>query len=213
MISDYFGPIPRGKKITRRFPIEKQIETTRTAEAYDSNIQIPALFIAYLTPSVKSRENRIIEMISTYLFDGKSSKLYKRLVDDKKVSLQATALNLSQEDYSTFVLISLPLGNNSLDLIKEEIDEEIKKIQNDLISERDFKKLQNKFELNFINSNSSLDNIAESLAIYNSIHGDTDLINSELKIYRSITREEIRSVARDLLNNNKRLILKYLPKK
>ena len=152
-------------------------------------------------------------MISAYLFSGKSSKIYKRLVDDKKIALQATALNLSQEDYSTYVMISLPLGDNSLDSIVEEIDEEIKKIQNDLISDRDFKKLQNKFELNYINSNSNLDNIARSLSVYYAIHGNTDLINSGIDIYRSITKEEIRSVAKNLLNKDRRLILKYMPQK
>ena len=213
MISEYFGDIPRGEKIERSYPIEEKIESTRNALAYDSNIQIPALFIAYLNPSMKSRENRIIEMISAYLFSGKSSKIYKRLVDDKKIALQATALNLSQEDYSTYVMISLPLGDNDLDSIVEEIDQEIKKIQDDLISDRDYNKLQNKFELNYINSNSNLDNIARSLAVYFAIHGDTNLINAEIEIYRSITKEEIRSVAKNLLDKNKRVILKYLPKK
>ena len=144
---------------------------------------------------------------------GKSSKLYKRLVEDKKIALQATALNLSQEDYSTYVMISLPLGDNDLDSIVEEIDQEIKKIQDDLISDRDYNKLQNKFELNYINSNSNLDNIGRSLAVYFAIHGDTNLINAEIEIYRSITKEEIRSVAKNLLDKNKRVILKYLPKK
>ncbi len=213
MIFDYFGSIPKGQEIKRSYPIEKKIDSPRIAEAYDSNIQIPALFISYLNTSVKSRENRIIQIISAYLFSGKSSKIYKRLVDDKKIALQATALNLSQEDYSTYVMISLPLGDNSLDSIVEEIDEEIKKIQNDLISDRDFKKLQNKFELNYINSNSNLDNIARSLSVYYAIHGNTDLINSGIDIYRSITKEEIRSVAKNLLNKDRRLILKYMPQK
>ena len=213
MISEYFGDIPKGEKIMRSFPIEEKIETLRSAVAYDNNIQIPALFIAYLNPSMKSRENRIIEMISAYLFSGKSSKIYKRLVEENKIALQATALNLSQEDYSTYVMISLPLGDNDLDSIIKEIDQEIKKIQDDLISDRDYKKLQNKFELNYINSNSNLDNIARSLAVYYAIHGDTNLINSEIEIYRSITKEEIRSVAKNLLDKNRRVILKYLPKK
>jgi zinc protease len=44
------------------------------------------------------------------------------------------------------------------------------------------------------------------------MHGDTNLINSEIEIYRSVTREEIRDVAKKYLNNNQRLILEYLPK-
>jgi len=44
------------------------------------------------------------------------------------------------------------------------------------------------------------------------LYGNTNLINDEIKIYRSITREEIRDVAKKYLNKNQRLVLKYLPK-
>jgi len=42
-------------------------------------------------------------------------------------------------------------------------------------------------------------------------NGNTNLINTEIDIYRSITREEIQSVAKKYLNKNQRLILEYLP--
>jgi hypothetical protein len=45
------------------------------------------------------------------------------------------------------------------------------------------------------------------------LYGDVNLINSEIDIYRSITREEIKDVAIKYLNKNQRLELKYLPKK
>jgi predicted Zn-dependent peptidase len=93
----------------------------------------------------------------------------------------------------------------------KEIDEEIVKIQNDLISDRDYQKLQNQFENNFVNSNSSVSGIANSLARYYMLYDDTNLINTQIDIYRSITREEIREVARKYLNPNQRLELEYLP--
>jgi hypothetical protein len=43
------------------------------------------------------------------------------------------------------------------------------------------------------------------------LFGDTNLINSEIDIYRSITREELREVANKYLNTNQRLVLEYLP--
>jgi len=67
------------------------------------------------------------------------------------------------------------------------------------------------FENNFVNSNSSVEGIANSLARYNMLFGDTNLINTEIDIYRSITREEIRGVVKKYLNPNQRLILEYLP--
>ena len=93
-----------------------------------------------------------------------------------------------------------------------EIDEEVEKIQNELISEREFGKLQNTFENRFVNSNSSIEGIAGSLASYHELYGNTDLINKEIEIYRSITREDIKRVANQYLNSNQRLVLKYLPK-
>ena len=211
-IKDYFGPIPRGPEIQRSFPKESPITETIKAEAFDPNIQIPAVFLAYRTPGRNSREARVLDVISTYLSQGKSSKLYKKLVDDKKMSLQVAAFNLNNEDYSTYVILSLPLGENTLETLITEIDEEISKIQNELISKKDYQKLQNQFESEFVNSNSTIEGIANSLAEYYVFYdGDTNLINKELDLYKSISREEIRNVAQKFLNTNQRLELHYLP--
>ena len=105
MIEDYFGPIPRGEDIVRDFPKEDPITEPMRAKAYDSNIQIPAVMAAYRTPSFKDRDSYVLSMISTYLSDGKTSKLYKKMVDDKKMALQVGALDFSQEDYGTYILI------------------------------------------------------------------------------------------------------------
>ena len=211
MIENYFGPIPRGEDIERNFPKEDPITAPMRAKAYDSNIQIPAIMAAYRTPSFKERDSYVLSMISTYLSDGKTSKLYKKMVDDKKMALQVGAINLSQEDYGTYILYGLPLGDVSLDDLVGEMDEEILKLKNNLISERDYQKIQNKFENNFVSSNSSFEGIANSLARYYMLYGDVNLINNEIDIYRSITREEIQSVANKYLNANQRLLLEYLP--
>ena len=211
MIEDYFGPIPRGADVIKDFPKEEPITEAMSAKGYDPNIQIPAIMAAYRTPSMKTKDSRILDMISTYLSTGRSSVLYKKLVDDKKMALQAGAINLSQEDYGTYILYGLPQGETKLEDIIKEVDEEIVKMQTELISERNFQKLQNQFENNFVNSNSSVEGIANSLARYNVLYGDTNLINSEIEIFRSITREDIKAVANKYLNPNQRLILEYLP--
>jgi zinc protease len=211
LIESYFGPIPRGKDIERSFPKEDPITEPITAKGYDSNIQIPAIMAAYRTPSMKTRDSRVLDMVSSYFSSGKSSILYKKLVDTKKMALQVGAINLSQEDYGTYILFGLPQGETKLADIITEIDEEVLKMQTDLISKKAYQKLQNQFENNYVDSNSSVEGIANSLARYNVLYGDTNLINTEIDIYRSITREEIREVAKKYLNPNQRLILEYLP--
>jgi predicted Zn-dependent peptidase len=211
MVDDYFSAIPRGKDIVRIKYEEDPIDEALKGKAYDSNIQIPAVITAYRTPSFKSRESRVLDMISTYLSDGPSSKLYKRLVDEKKMALQSGAINIAQEDYGMYVIFGLPQGEFQLADLVVEMDDEISKLQNDLISERDFQKLLNKFENGFVSSNSSVEGIANSLARYYMLYGNTDLINNEIDIYRSITREEIRDVANKFLKTTQRLVLEYLP--
>ena len=213
MIKNYFGTVPKGKPIVRNFPKEDPITAQFKATAYDSNIQIPAIVVSYRTPSFKTRDARVLDMISTYLSNGKSSKLYKRMVDEKKMALAVQAVNISQEDYGIYALFALPLGETTLTALAKEFDDEIARLQTELISEKDYQKLQNKFENRFVNSNSSIQGIANSLARYHMLYGDTNLINTEIEIYRSITREEIRDIAKTYLNPNQRLLLEYLPKK
>jgi len=213
LIKDYFEPIPKGGDIVRNFPKEEPITEDLVAKAYDPNIQIPAVIIAYRTPGFKERDSYVLEMISTYLSDGKSSKLYKKLVDEKKMALQTGTFNFSQKDYGLCIMYGLPLGDNSLESLVKEIDEESVKIQTELISENDYQKLRNKFENRFVNSNANVEGIANSLARYYMLYDDINLINTEIDIYNSITREEIREIAKKYLNPNQRLVLDYLPKK
>ena len=210
-IAQYFGTIPKGAPIKREQFIEEPITETIKARFEDNNIQIPAIVAAYRTPSMKTRDARVLDLISSYLSDGKSSKLYKKIVDDKKIALQVGAFSNSQEDYGMYILYGLPMGQNSPTDILKEIDEEITKLQTELISEKDYQKLQNKFDNNFVSSNASIEGIAENLASYYLLYGDINLINTEIEMIHSITREEIRDVAKKYLNPNQRLVLDYVP--
>ena len=211
LVKKYFDEVPRGNEVVRNFPKEEPITENIRAKAYDKNIQIPMLLSSFRTPGFASRDSYVLDMISTYLSSGKSSVLYKKLVDDQKQALQTQVINLGQVDYNIFAILALPLGDISLDILLTEIEEEIEKVQNELISERDHQKLLNKFESQFVNSNSSIAGIANSLARYYLLYGDVNLINKEIDIYRSITREEIRSVAQKYLSSNQRVDIEYLP--
>lgn len=212
-VNKYFSGIPKGAPVERKKYEEAPITKEFTASWEDPNVQIPMYVTCYRTPSMKTRDARVLDMISSYLSDGKSSKLYKKLVDDKKMALQVGAFNYSQEDYGMYFVYSLPMGQTSKEDILKNIDEEIVKLQNELISEKDFQKLQNKFESQYVNSNASVEGIADNLATYYLLYGDINLINTEIDIYRSITREEIKEVANKYLKPNQRLILDYVPAK
>ena len=212
LVEKYFGDIKTGNRIEKNFPAENPITETKFRTAYDENIQIPAKVLAYRTPSMKTKDSRVLDMISTYLSDGQSSVLYKKLVDDKKMALEVFASNSSLEDYGFYWIGGLPIGETELSELTIEIDEEIDKLKNELISERDYNKIQNIFESLYVSQNSTVEGIANSLARYHMLYGDVNLINTEIEIYRSITRKDIQNVAKKYLNKNQRFELEYLPK-
>jgi len=214
LVKKYFEEVPKGAPVVRPVyelkPITKEIIDT----AYDANIQIPAIFAAYRVPGMKSRDAKVLGMISSLLSGGGSSRLSMKMVDEKKTALQVAAFNYSLEDYGAYITLALPNNNTPLNDLLKDIDAEVTRLQTDLISESELTKLQNQFENSYVSANSKMIGLAENLADGYTFHNkDTNDINEELEKVRSITREEIRDVARKYLNKDQRIVLYYLPKK
>jgi zinc protease len=210
-VAKYFTDIPKGTSIVQpdiqEAPITKEIVDT----AYDANIQIPAIMAAYRIPGMKSEDSKVLEMISNYLSNGGSSKLSKKMVDEKKNALQVGAFNYALEDYGAYITYALPNNNTSLTDLLKDIDEEVVKLQTDLISETDYQKLLNQFENDFVSANTRMLGVAENLADGHAFFNNTGHLNDELNEYKKITREQIRDVAKKYLNTNQRVVLYYLP--
>jgi predicted Zn-dependent peptidase len=210
-IQDYFAPIPKGENVMRSEFTTTSVNQQIDAKFHDSNIQTPMMVLAYKTPPANSRDAMVLDLISSILSDGKSSRLSKKLVDDKKMALFIGAFNYALKNSGMYLVYGLPMGEVTLDDLAKEIDEEIKKLQNELLSDRDYQKLMNQYENSFVQSNATPEGIATSLATNYTMFGDASRINSELELYRSITTEEIREVAKKYLNPNQRLFLRYMP--
>lgn len=209
-INEYFAPIPKGADIARQKFVEDPITSQINTTFEDANIQLPMLINAYRTPSMKDREARVLDMVSSVLSDGKSSRLYKRMVDKEKIALEVASFKWDEEDYSTYFILGLPMTGKTLGDLQASIDSEVEKICTELITESEFQKIQNQFENHFVNQNSSTEGIAHNLSSYYLLYKDVNLINTELDIYRSITREEIREVANKYLKPNQRVVVDYV---
>ncbi len=213
MVEGYFGEIPSGAPVVRQqikdIPITKEIVDT----AYDNNIQIPAIMAAYRIPGMTSKESKALEMASAVLSQGNSSRMFKKMVDDKKNSLQVGSFSYSLEDYGAYITYALPNNETPLDTLLKDIDEEVVKLQNQLITAEEFTKLQNQFENAFVDKNNRMLGVAENLADGYTFFKNTNEINTELDELRKITRQDIMNVAKKYLNKNQRVVLYYLPKK
>ena len=213
-ISQYFASIPKGTDdITKKKFEETPITQEKRVTFEDGNIQLPMLVNAYRAPSRTERDAKVLDLISRIFSGGKSARLQKRLVDDDKIALQTGVAVLGEDDYSPVLFYTIPLSGKTLEDVQVVIDEEVKKIQTELISEMEFEKLRNVLENTIVRKANSVENVAHELATYYITYGNTELINSEIDEYRTITREEIRDVARKYLNPNQRVVVDYIPAK
>lgn len=211
LVKAYFEEIPKGTAVApvavEEAPLTHEIVDT----VYDANIQIPAVFAAYRIPGSKTRDSKVLEMISSILSGGGSSRLSKKMVDEKKNALEVSAFNYALEDYGAYITLALPNNNASLDTLLADIDTEVASLQKDLIAESEYKKILNQFENNYVSANSKMLGVVENLANGYTFKKNTNDINEELDEIRSITREEIRDVARKYLVKEHRVVLYYLP--
>jgi zinc protease len=213
LVESYFGEIPSGTPIVKTKIEEEPITKAIIDTAYDNNIQIPAIMTAYRIPGMTTKDAQALEMASAVLSKGNSSRMFKKMVDDKKNSLQVGTFNFSLEDYGAYIAYALPNNNTPLDTLLKDMDEEIVKLQTEKISAEEFTKLQNQFENDFLDKNTRMLGVAENFADGYTFYKNTNNINTELTELRKITPADIQAVVKKYLNPNQRVVLYYLPNK
>ncbi len=212
LVKKYFGDIPKGTlEITR----PHEVEPKKTAEVRDTvydKVQLPLVCLAYHMPAQGTPDYYALSMLTTLLSDGESSRLVKDIKDKEQKALFVGSIPLALEDPGLFIVYGLPnVGIQAGDLEKA-FKDEISKVENNLISEKEFQKIRNQVESEFVTRNATMAGIAESLADYSVYYGDPNLINTELKRYMNITRQDIKRVADKYLTKEKRVTIYYLPK-
>ena len=211
-IEKYFSGIPKSANAVYR---PRVVEPPLNGEIRDTiydNIQLPAVIQAYRIPAQGTKDYYAVDMLSRILSSGESSRLYRALVDEQQKALFVGNFPLALEDPG--VSLSFGITNMGVDVyvLEKAIDAEVKKVQDELISEKEFEKLRNQIEAEFVTNNSRVAGIAESLATYYMFFGDANLINNEIDRYLAVTREDIQAAAKKYLVQSNRVTLHYLPK-
>ena len=212
LVEKYFSTIPKSSKpIYRPTITEAPLNGPKRDTVYD-RVQLPALIIGHRTPAQGSKDYYAMEMLNTLLSNGNSSRIYRSLVDEKQLAIQAGSFQFPLEDPG--LGISYGIANMGVELsdIEKAILAEIEKVQNQPISDQELKKLQNQIENQFVDKLSSVEGIAENLAVYETHYGDASLINTEINRYLAVTKEDIQRVANLYFDEKNRLVLFWLPK-
>lgn len=212
LIAKYFKDIPRSSREIPRPDIVEPPQTEEIRDVVFDNIQLPAVFQAYHIPAEGTDDAYALDMLSRLLSGGQSSRMYKALVDEQKKALVVQAFPYPLSDPGLYIVLALPNVGIDIDDLEKSMDAEIDKVKEELISEKEFQKIRNQVESQFVQQNASMAGIAEQLAIYHVNLGNTGLINTEIDHYMKVTREDLQRVARKYLTKTNRVVLHYLPK-
>jgi predicted Zn-dependent peptidase len=211
-IASYFKDIPKGTKTIPRPTIVEPAQTKEVRDVVFDNIQLPAVVEAYHMPAQGTDDAYALDMLSTLLSGGQSSRMYKALVDEQKKAYTIQSFPFASEDPGLYLAFGLANMGVNVDDLEKAMDAEIDKVKTELISENEFQKIRNQVESQFVQQNASAVGIAEQLANYHVYFGDANLINTEINRYTKITREDLQRVARKYLTKENRVVLHYLPK-
>ena len=212
MITKYFSGIPKGtKEIYRPSVVEPPLTKVVRDTIYD-NIQLPAVVQTFRIPAQGTPDFYAVSMMNTVLSRGQSSRMHKQIVDKSQSAVFAGSFEFGLEDPGVSIAYGICNAGVQPDKLEADMNSEIERIQNELITEEEFQKLRNQMENDFVSSNSRMAGIAESLANYHVYFGDANLINNELDRFLAVTREDIQRVANEYFNLGQRVVLHYLPK-
>jgi zinc protease len=211
-VEQYFGSIPKSDIPIIRPSVTEPAQMEEGRRVIFDNIQLPAVIQAYHIPAQGTPDSYAINLLTTLLSGGQSSRLNKALVDNQQKAVQVASIPMPLEHPGLF--INLAIANMGVDAqdLERALDTEIERVKTEPITDQEFQKLRNKIETDYINSLSTLEGRTEKLASYHVLYKDTNLINTELDKLLAVTKEDIQRVANQYLTKENRVVLHYLPK-
>ncbi len=212
IIRRYFGVVPYQeipvKNIAKEPP---QMGERRIQYIADSN---PQLYIGYHKPTLPSFDDYAFDIIDTILSRGRTSRLFKSLVTEKGIATKAdTANGLPGARYpNLFAIFATPRHPFTVKNLEEAIYEELDRLKNKPVDEREIAKAKNQLKADFLRGLSSNSGLASTLSYYEVIAGDYRYITDHIKYIEKITAQDIMTVAKKYLNAENRTVAELVKK-
>jgi zinc protease len=179
-------------------------------------VQLPRLYLAWLTPRRFEPGDAAMDMVSAVLAGGKNSRLYKRLVYDMQIAQDVSAVQASQSLSSSFQITATPRPGHTVAELQTVIDEELQKLQREPPAARELERSVNQVEASFYDRMERVGGFggkADQLNAYYTTTGDADWFNEDLARYRALSVGDISAAAAQFLPLDKRVELIVEPEK
>jgi len=211
LIQQYYGDLPRAADPP---PVRCEVRFgagARRMEVADSNANLPAVALAYAVPASSHADGPALEMLSSILGNGESSRLNRRLVREERAAMQAAAAADLRRVAGVMFLFALPNQGVDVSRIERLLVEESDRLRNDSIPLAELRKAQNQYRAATVRQRQTAMGVAEALQGALWYDGSLDAVNQDVQRRLAVTPEDLRRVAQRYLTPENRLTVVINP--
>lgn len=208
LVEKWFADIPNRKIEQRPIPKEPQQTEAREQTAH-RDVPSNAVYKAYKMCNRMDTDYYVCDIISDILSNGRSARMYRRLVQERQLFSSISAYLTGELDEGLFIITGRLLPDVPMSVAEQAIEEELRLLASEQVTDYELEKVKNKVESTQIFADTSVLNKAMMLGYYEML-GDTSLVNNELTIYQNISKDDIKRVAAKLFSPSHCSTLHYL---
>jgi predicted Zn-dependent peptidase len=211
----YFGGIPKpAVPVPRVTAVEPpQQAEQRISKFYGTNSPLPAVVQGYRLPPRYSADSYALDLAANILSQGESSRLYRKLVYEDRIALQAVGFGLFTEHPNLFWAIAIMNQGYSAAEGEKAMDAELERMKSTPVDARELEKAKNQIISNFILGRRTVQQKADAIGDAAVFGNDAALVNTELERYLRVTPEDIQRVARKYFVSGQRTVIVVEPPK
>ncbi len=206
----WFGPIPKREIAQKEIPQEPEQKSPR-AEKVQKEVPHNVLYKAYHMVSRNHPDFPASDLISDILSNGKSARLYQKLVKANPVFSNIDAYITGDIDPGLLLIHGAVSEGVTMEEAETALNNELAKLTDQTVEEEELQKVKNKFEAVHEFSKTSALHKAMNIS-FHELLGDAERINTETDKYRAVTPEEIKNVSKKILDKNNSSTLYYYKK-
>ncbi|OQX75165.1 MAG: peptidase M16 [Bacteroidetes bacterium 4484_249] len=207
LATKWFAPIEAGKKYLRTLKQEPAQNEARNLSV-ERNVPFDSIYKVYHTYNRKNEMYHTSDLLSDLLSNGDSSRLYTKLVKEKRMFSEINAYISGDIDNGMFIFTGKLISGVKIEDAENAIIEEIEHIKNSTVDDPELMKVKNKIESSLEFSEMNVLNKAMNLS-YSELLGSADLVNMEKSKYNAVTKEGIQQAANKIFKKDNCSTLYY----
>lgn len=207
----YFGSIPRGPEVSPVVLDPIMISSDRYVSYVDNYARTPQLSFTYPTVPIYSKEMAALQCLSQVIGQGRNSVLYQQFVK-KRIAQSATSFSQLTELAGEFSVSISPLPGKTLADIEKLYRAALDSFEARGVTDEDIAKFKGGQEAQLINGLQSVQGKGAQLAQFQTFTGNPNKIADLLKMYSSLTKEEVMAVYKKYIKGRSSVILSIVPK-